>query len=183
MTDIDPTDPKALVSFGAMMSRGTILTCYANFEWWLAEWILQASAMPEYANLQLDFSRTIEKRLKAIKAILKADGPFNQYAAEAIDLVEKIEIHEERRNFMAHAVMGIDFETEPPTVLFRMYKMFKGGVMTPGIIHTNLDQLRNYETELTLALAEFTRLLRRVWREQGLPIMKVDWKPPPDSTE
>lgn len=152
-----------------LINRGTILTSFAQVEWFMAKILVEAHAFPEYANLNLDFSIQAETRAKKLRVLFEAEGPLRKYRDTLIPLVDEVMGYSETRNFMAHGVsIGTPSEKHGITFRVKMFKQMKGGEDHEGKIDFTIEQLGDESKALSAAAVQFIRQVRTIWQDLGM---------------
>jgi hypothetical protein len=171
-----PTDyeNKAMAEMGFF--RGTILTAYSQYEWFLAKIVMQAQFLAEYRDLDLSFSQSAGTRETRVSAILARPGPFEKYREPLSVLIGAMKQFSELRNFMAHGLSVVRYTGEAEHYIeFRMYKAFKGGEPKDGKMIVWNAQLAENAESIARLIVEFVSLMRLMSNDPSLPAVEVDW--------
>lgn len=176
MASIKQTPENDILMEQFLLSRGSILTCFSQVEWFMAKILIEAHAFPEYNGVNLDFSIQAESRAKKLRMLFTAEGRLKKYADELLPLVDEIMEYSETRNFMAHGVV-IAASSEKHGIVFRM-KMFKrmpGADDHEGNIDFTADQLKTEATAISTTTKDFISKIRLVWNEQDMKNFEVEF--------
>jgi hypothetical protein len=159
-----------------LRNRGFILTCFAQFEWFMAKILVEAHAFPEYHDLNLDFSIQAETRARKIRVLFGSEGRLKKYSNEFLPLVDKIMEYSETRNFMAHGV-AITTPSAEHGVFFRMkiFKRMTGSDDHEGKIDFTVEQLTADTEAIGSATKEFISTIKKIWNEQGMKNFDVEF--------
>jgi hypothetical protein len=152
----------------ASFLRGSLLTGYAHIEFLLADICLKSWELPEYAHLKSDFPYKTESRIKAVNALLRADGPLKQYQAEFQPVLDRLPDFAEIRHFAAHGLQVVRLTSEDETLLYRLYRTSKLGPEI-GNLDASMTQMEAVVHEITALLHQVPTTFRRIYRDVGLP--------------
>lgn len=167
--------PEAEADITRMMDlRGAILIAFANFEYFLARLIVEASRMGSYRHIDLSFSENADRRAARLKSVLNEAGPLSQYSAELRPAIDAVLEFSEFRNFAAHGVTIHSFQNDAFTVNCFMYKMFKGGNLAEGSARWTMDEYLRHTVALTASVKAFTVIIKRIWAQLALPKLGTD---------
>ncbi|WP_354115648.1 hypothetical protein [Bradyrhizobium sp. LA7.1] len=150
-----------------MQLRGATMVAYANFEYFLARLLYEASRLASYKNLDLSFSENADRRVLRLKSVLATDGPLSQYSADLSPSIDAVLEAAEFRNFAAHGVMIHSIEDGTSMISSLMYKMFKGGNLAEGKMRFTMDEYLHHTQMLTASVKQFVSIVRRIWADQG----------------
>jgi len=154
-----------------LIHRGMFLTCFSQVEWFLAKILVEANGYPEYSELDLSFSIKVERRIKLVRQLLAAEGPFHKFQERLCLILDRIEEFIEFRNFMAHSVLISDPHPIYGIIFrMRMFRAFKGGNQMEGSIDFNAGQLRQKTNDLSGVTREFIAIIREISQEYDLDL-------------
>ena len=154
-----------------LFHRGMILTCFAQVEWFLGKLLIEAHAHPEYASQNLSFSINIERRIKLLRRLFAASGPFHGFDDRVSAVLDELETYVEKRNFMAHGVLISALNPKHGIVFrLRMFKAFKGGEEAEGKMDFTLDQLIKETKAISTTTKRFIEVVREIANLHSLEV-------------
>lgn len=154
-----------------LIQRGMILTCFAQIEWFLGKMLIEAHAHREYGDQDLSFSINIEKRIRLVRQLLKAEGPYHEFNERMTTILDQLEGYIELRNFMAHGVLISSFhETHGVVFRMRMFKAFKGGEEAEGIMDFSISKLVNETKSISDTAKNMIKIVRQIAQKHSLDI-------------
>lgn len=158
--------------------RGTVMTCYAQVEFHLADLALRASHLECYDGVVPKFPRRLGDRIKAARQLVEAAGPLAPYREELDRAVDGIREFTDLRDVMGHATAHIDISASHHSVHFEMYDIVKGGKLQLFVQETTIDHLKADAGRLAAYTDTMVSLLRRMRSE--LPLRNSVDGPIPD---
>ena len=160
-----------------VFQRGMILTCFAQIEWFLGKLLIEAHAHPNYAEQDLSFSITVERRIKRVRRLFEVPGPFHEFHDRMSAVLDELETNIETRNFMAHGVM---ISSAHPThgIVFRMrmFTAFKGGKEADGKMDFVLSQLVNDTKAISDTTKRFIAIVREIAARHSLEVFYPEFE-------
>ncbi|WP_448043879.1 hypothetical protein [Bradyrhizobium liaoningense] len=166
-----------------MDSRGAIMLAFAQVEWFLAKLIVEASKYEQYQALDLSFSQDADKRAERLKKILNVDGPFSPYAKRLIKAIDEVMAHITLRTMSAHGLtVRPDSLGLSEKIHFRMYRMFKGGVLNEEKLDLTIKEYTDQAGALSTAARAFVQIVREIWGDLKLSGLDPDGSEPKAST-
>jgi len=158
-----------------MDSRGAIMLAFAQVEWFLAKLIVEASKYEQYQALDLSFSQDADKRADRLKKILNVDGPFSPYAKRLIKTIDEVMAHIPLRTMSAHGLtVRPDSLALSEKIHFRMYRMFKGGVLHEEKLGLTIKEYTDQAAALTAAAKNLVQIVREIWTHLKLAGLDPD---------
>lgn len=159
-----------------LLSRGMILTCFSQVEWFMAKILVEAHAFPEYGALNLDFSIQADTRAKKLRVLFNEQGPMHKYGDTLLPLMDEVMKYAETRNFMAHGVC-IASSSAAHGIVFRlrMFKRMPGSDDHEGKIDFTVEQLKVDTQAISGATKAFIGQARLIWQELGMKNFDVEF--------
>ncbi len=160
-----------------MDARGATLLAFSQVEWFLAKVIVEASSFEQYQEIDLSFTQDAEKRAEKVRKLLNVNGPLSPHADKLRKTLDEVMKYTELRNFAAHGLLvrpePDNFSLSSPIHL-RMFRMYKGGVLTEDRRDLTLKEYTDEQTGLTSAARRFMELVRSIWKDLELKGLDPD---------
>lgn len=171
--DVSEEDNHALVN-QAVYLRGNIITSYAHIEFLLADICLKAWRFGEYAHLAGAFPYKIESRIRAVRALLEADGPLKAYREGIQPVLDTLLDFEDRRHFIAHGLMIVT--PMPPSdalLKYRLYRTTKQGTEI-AFFETSASDFDDVALKIGTLQHEMLLTFVRIYSDLGLELEDIE---------
>jgi hypothetical protein len=128
----------------ALLYRGAIIAAWGYVETTLIEIAIRSSRLEEYGALSANYPYKLEGRIRYLRRMLDADGPFSQFRKLGNQFLDRFEAAADLRHVMAHARMDLIWGVE-----FTDYKPIEDGAIRKRLARYTLGQLEQMARKAT----------------------------------
>ena len=139
--------------------------------------LIEAHAHPDYTEQDLSFSIKVERRIKRVRQLFEAPGPFHEFRDRMSAVLDELETYIETRNFMAHGVVICSPHCKHG-IVFRMrtFTAFKGGEEAEGKMDFPVGQLVNDTKAISDTTKRFIAIVREIAARHSLEVFYPEFE-------